>query len=164
MINSNKKEERYCKKHQWNGEPQEIEGEWCFVCNKCPQLIPLHKMDKPAWENEEKGGRGEDSWSEEFDELFIKITATNPKNKDDVEVSEVLQALYDHAYQKHKEAIKKFIKSKFSSQKARYIKRIKSLEKDVRPEIKIWLSGDRETNEAYNKGLEDSINSLNEEI
>ncbi len=56
----------------------------------------------------------------------------------------------------------KFIKEIQSQERARLKEKIEGNRKDVRPDIRIWLTGNRDTNEGYNEALSDIVKILEE--
>ena len=83
-----------------------------------------------------------DSWEEEFDMQFRWET----------------QSTYDtETIKTEMVEIKDFIRSLLASREAHLVAELEKAKKDVRPERDVWLSGNRETNEAYNLALSHAI-------
>lgn len=53
-----------------------------------------------------------------------------------------------------------YISSILLSQKQELREKMEGMRKDVRPEVTVWLWGNRETNEAYNRALDDILKLL----
>lgn len=96
----------------------------------------------------------ETSWQERFDKKFADPFG-------DARPDEVILA-YSVDSNDAKAFIAKELTATWNAALATVEEKVKAQMVDVRPEIRVWLRGTRETNEAHNQSLEAVLSLINE--
>lgn len=118
--------------------PNASREDWCNIPDCYKRRYLKHKKECHT-QNETEG------WEKEFDEQF-PIMFLDSGTEDDM-----------------CENIKSFISSLLLSERQKIAAEVEGLKVDVRPEIRVWLAGTRETNEAHNAALDKALAIIKEE-